>query len=202
MIAVLAAMLLPADGGPRKARRISCANNLKQIGESFRVWSLEHDDKLPMQVSTNKDGTLEFVQSGSAVVHFLALSNYGVEVRWLICPSDEPRCSWHWPKSISNVTDTNVSYFVGLDATLGNPKSILAGDRNWGVNNMPAKPGLLVLTTKSYVGWTDGLHFSNSISGSGGNILSVDGHVEFIKSKELNAGFHDQGLATNHFAIP
>ena len=145
---------------------------------------------------------MEFVRSGSAVVHFLALSNYGVEVRWLICPADEPRCRWNWPKAISDMTDTNISYFVGLDATLGNPKSILAGDRNLGANNTPAKPGLLVLTPKSSVGWTDGLHFSNSISGSGGNILFVDGHVEFLKPKILNADFHDQGLATNRFAIP
>lgn len=230
VIAVLAAMMLPADGGPRKAKRIICANNLNRIGESFRVWSLEHDDKLPMQISTNKGGTLELIQSGSAVVHFLALTssgqafvdrgivtfeqngtnyqklnsytNHGVDPRWLICPSDEPRSSWHWPKSVSDVTDTNISYFVGVDATLNNPKSILSGDRNLQVDNLPVKPGLLVLTPKSSVGWTEGLHFSKSKSELGGNILFVDGHVEYLKPKALNADFQKQGLATNRFAIP
>jgi len=229
VIAILASMLLPTVGGPRMGKRVSCANNLKRIGESFRVWSLEHDDKLPMQVLTNKGGTLELIWSGSTCVHFLALTNsglkfehhdietysqdgtnfqkinsyanYGIEPRLLICPSDE-RSDWRFKRSNSEIVETNVSYFVGLDATLGNPKSILAGDRNLGANNTPAKPGLLVLTPKSSVGWTDGLHFSNSISGSGGNILFVDGHVEFLKPKALNAGFHDQGLATNRFAIP
>ena len=229
VIAVLAAMLVPAGGGKRKGQRINCMFNLKQIDEIFATWSQAHDGKLPMQVSTNKGGTLEFIQSGSACVHFLALTNsglifehrdivsyskdgkdiprinsytnYGIELRLLICPSDE-RSSWSYKHSISDIAETNISYFVGLDATLGNPKSILAGDRNLGPNNAPAKPGLLVLTPKSSVGWTDGLHFSNSISGSGGNILFVDGHVDFLKPKALNAGFHDQGLATNRFAIP
>ena len=228
VIAVLAAMLVPAGGGSRKARRINCANNLKQIDESFRAWSQEHDGKLPMQVSTNKEGTLELIQDGSACVHFLALTNsglifdhrdivtrskdgkdfpginsytnYGIELKSLICPYD--RMMWDWPRSVSDVADTNISYFVGLDATLANPKSILAGDRNLGIDGVPAKPGLLVLAPKLSVGWTDGLHFSNSISGSGGNILFVDGHVEFLKPKALNASFRDQGLAANRFAIP
>jgi len=48
IIAVLFAMLLPADGGPSKAKRINCANNLKRIGESFGAWSLVPDAKLQL----------------------------------------------------------------------------------------------------------------------------------------------------------
>jgi prepilin-type processing-associated H-X9-DG protein/prepilin-type N-terminal cleavage/methylation domain-containing protein len=229
VIAVLAAMLLPPTGGKWKGQRINCMFNLKQIDESFVAWSQMRDGELPMQVSTNKGGTLEFIQSGSACVHFLALTNsglkfehhdietysqdgtnfqkinsytnYGIEPRLLICPSDE-RSDWRFKRSISEIVETNVSYFVGIDATLENPKSILAGDRNLQVNNLPVKPGLLTLTKTSSIGWVNGLHFTNSISSSGGNILFADGHVEYLKPKTLNEDFHNQGLTTNRFTIP
>ena len=229
MIAVLVAMLFPAGGGRRKGQRINCKFNLKQVDESFVAWSQTHEEKLPMQVSTNKGGTLEFLQSGSACVHLLALTNsglmfehrnivtyskdgkdfqsinsftnYGVELKSLVCPSDE-RSSWPYKHSISEIVETNISYFVGIDATLDNPKSILAGDRNLQMDKVPAKSGLLTLTKTSSLGWMNGLHFTNSISGSGGNILFADGHVDFLKPKALNASFRGQVLNTSRFAIP
>ena len=230
VIAILAAMLLPAGGGRRKAMRINCANNLKRIDESFVAWSQNHNGKLPMQVSSKDGGSLDFIQGGSAVVHFLVLTNssqvfvrqsmvsnwqddtnrtkintctnYGIEPRLLACPSDD-RSDWIYHiKSNAELVDTNISYFVGIDAALNNPKSILSGDRNLKVNDMPAKPGLLALTGTTAVGWMNGLHFSNSISGSGGNILFADGHVEYLKPKVLNVDFHSQGLTTNRLAIP
>ena len=107
-----------------------------------------------------------------------------------------------FPWNDAHMTDTNISYFAGVDATLNNPKSILSGDRNLQVDDTPAKPGLLVLAPKSQVGWTEELHYSKSTSTAGGNILFADGHVEFIKSKALNSVFQSQDSATNRFAIP
>jgi prepilin-type N-terminal cleavage/methylation domain-containing protein len=44
MLAILAAMLLPANtGGPRKARRINCVNNLKQISIAYYVWASDNN---------------------------------------------------------------------------------------------------------------------------------------------------------------
>jgi prepilin-type processing-associated H-X9-DG protein len=63
-------------------------------------------------------------------------------------------------------------------------------------------PSLLTLTKKSSVGWANGLHYSDSISGSGGNIAFVDGHVVYLTPKSLNAAFQKLGLGTNRFAIP
>ena len=213
VIAVLAAMMLPAVGGPRMARRIICSNNLKSIDESFVAWSQGHDGKLPMQFSETNGGSMDFISSGSAVVHFLTLTNsklpliergtkffsrdgtnvsepysitnYGLKRDMLVCPSDSSRRDGiYQKKSNAEITDTNISYFVGVDATLNNPKSILSGDRNLRVDNIPAKPGLLALTPKSSVGWTEELHFSKSIANSGGNILFADGHVESPKRND------------------
>jgi prepilin-type N-terminal cleavage/methylation domain-containing protein/prepilin-type processing-associated H-X9-DG protein len=231
IIAVFAAMLLPAGGGSRKARRIICEMNLKQIGENFTAWSQEHQGKFPMQVYAKDGGTLDFIQSGNASVHFLALTNsgltsvhhdinayskdgknyqtinsytnYGIEMKALVCPSDSiRRDSLYSKNSISELVDTNISYFVGADATPNNSKSILSGDRNLQMDSAPVKPGLLELSAKSQVGWTEELHFLKSSSGSGGNILFADGHVEYLKPKNLNSAFHNQPLATNRLCVP
>jgi prepilin-type processing-associated H-X9-DG protein len=91
---------------------------------------------------------------------------------------------------------------VGVNAISNNPNSILAGDRNLEVGGLPAKPGLLDLTLKSRVGWSEELHYKKSTSTAGGNILFADGHVEFLKSKQLNSAFQTLGSVTNRFAVP
>src|SRR5450631_2809380 len=53
IIAILAAMLLPAlAAAKKKAQKINCVNNLKQVGLSFRLWEGDNNDKYPMAVLT------------------------------------------------------------------------------------------------------------------------------------------------------
>ena len=64
IIAILAALLLPAlAAAKRKAQRISCVNDLKQVGIAFRLWEGDNADRYPMAVSTVKNGALENVYS-------------------------------------------------------------------------------------------------------------------------------------------
>jgi prepilin-type N-terminal cleavage/methylation domain-containing protein/prepilin-type processing-associated H-X9-DG protein len=225
IIAILAALFLPTSDGPGKARMIICARNLKTIGNSFTAWSQEHEGKLPMQVSITNGGSMEFIAGGSAVVHFQMLTNSGLELvergikdfirngknayelysitnhgmkrELLVCPSDTSRRhSIYLTNSIAVMVDTNISYFVGLDASLSNPNSILAGDRHLQAGGEPIKPGLFTVTPNLSLGWTKELHPSIQK----GNILFVDGHVEF--SKKPATAFQKQGLGTNHLAVP
>jgi prepilin-type processing-associated H-X9-DG protein/prepilin-type N-terminal cleavage/methylation domain-containing protein len=229
IVAILAAMLLPATGGPRKAKQARCAFNLREINQSLDAWAQTHERKFPMQVSTNIGGTMELILGGETYVHFLTLTNsalkferrvdesyfqdgtnfqrintytnYGIEPRSLICPADS-RSDWRYKYSMSEIVDTNISYFLGLNATKDNSKSILAGDRNLQIDDSAAKSGLSFVGANSSVSWTKELHFSKSASDLRGNILFADGHVEFLKPKNLNSAFHEGNLAANRLAIP
>ncbi len=48
IIAILAAMLWPAlAAAKKKAQKINCVNNLKQVGLAYRIWAGDNSDKYP-----------------------------------------------------------------------------------------------------------------------------------------------------------
>lgn len=59
-IALLAAIFLPALAKSKaRSSRLGCANCMKQIGVAFRSWSIDNNDRLPMQVAvTNGSGPM------------------------------------------------------------------------------------------------------------------------------------------------
>src|SRR5437762_8237243 len=72
----------------RKAQRITCLNNLKQIGVAMRNFADTHNGKFPMEVSVTAGGTREIAGFGVVGPHFLVLSNALSEQRVLHCPFD------------------------------------------------------------------------------------------------------------------
>jgi len=101
IIAILAAMLLPAlAAAKRKAQKINCTNNLKQVGLAFRIWEGDNNDKYPMAVSDASGGAQEFVahSSGTATptaakvecpgMVYMVMSNELSTAKILFCPSD------------------------------------------------------------------------------------------------------------------
>ena len=149
IIAILAALLLPAlAAAKRKAQRINCVSNLKQVGIAFRLWEGDNGDRYPMAVSTLKNGAQERIYSsaGSAVGGygltnvFTVMSNELSTPKILYCPSDNNRTATTNFVAL-NSDSFNMSYFVCGDAMETYPQMILDGDRNIGTAttvNVPA----------------------------------------------------------------
>jgi len=141
IIAILAAMLLPAlAAAKRKAQQISCVNNLKQVGLSFRLWEGDNGDRYPMAVSTTSGGAQETTaENGIAPTAgaicgvtniFLVMSNQLSTPKILYCPSDTLKTQITY---FTNANfQANISYFVNGDATELNPQLLLSGDWNIG----------------------------------------------------------------------
>jgi prepilin-type N-terminal cleavage/methylation domain-containing protein len=153
IIAILAAMLLPAlAAAKRRAQRITCVNNLKQVGLSFRIWEGDNGDKYPMGVSYVSGGAMEYLYttatgSGAAqgqnpIIPFMVMSNTLSTPKVTYCPSDNfhstaptnfnsSYCGCGIPFAADG--GGQCSYFVnGAVTTEQDPQVIMTGDENIG----------------------------------------------------------------------
>jgi len=200
LIAILAAMLLPATTHGGKARIPWCMNNQKQIDLGFIMYAGDNNGKFPMQFSTTNGGTMEFVRSGNVFQHIQKLSQYyGRNTGILVCPSDVER---HAATNFERLNDYNISYSLNADASTNNQSlSILTGDRHLEANGKAVRSGLFVCSTNTVLNWTRELH--NSDRGRAMGVLSfADGHVQLTRKQDLNSFFHSQAFATNWLCVP
>jgi competence protein ComGC len=194
VLILLAALLMPGvTGGKVPASRINCTCNLKQVGLAFRTWALDHNDNYPMNVCVTNGGTLEFVPSGLAYVHFQALSNELSTPRILVCPADSKRI--RATNFTSDFSNQKLSYFVGLEGVQSNFNAFLSGDRNI-TNAQGIRAHVLTLTTNEPFGWT------SQIPVGQGNVGLADGSVQGLSMNALRAHVKFTGLATNRLAMP
>jgi hypothetical protein len=96
----------------RKGQHITCVNNLKQLGLGFHLWSDDHGDRNPFDVSTNEGGVMELVtaQNGlrqNGYLIFQCMSNELTRPLLTICPQD---MSKQGIKDWTSLTESNVSY--------------------------------------------------------------------------------------------
>lgn len=177
ILTLLASMLLPMLAyANKKSARIRCANNLKQIGIAFRLFATAHADGYPMELSTNAGGSKEYVGLVNETYrHFQVMSNELTTPKILVCPSDNRSPA----TSLTALTDTNISYFVGLGADETQPARLLAGDRNLKVNGVIVKGVMVPVQSNDSLGWTKAMH------GSSGNIALTDGSVQSVTANRL-----------------
>src|ERR1035441_5446951 len=176
VIAVLAAMLLPAlASAKKKAQRINCVNNLKQLGLAYRIWEGDNGDKYPMAVFTINSAADTFR-------YFQVMSNELSTPIILVCPADTRTAAPNFVR----LKNQNVSYFVGLDASDAYPQRFLSGDRNI---TGPAAPenGILKLVPGGSVSWTAEIHVNQ------GNLGLTDGSVWQYSNSQLREALQKSG---------
>jgi competence protein ComGC len=127
LIIVVVPMIAPRHDR-RGAVRLNCVNNLKNVGLAARIYSGDHAEQFPWMVSTNfnpdnTSGSLEYVNSPNVFKHLQAMSNELNIPKILVCRSDVRKAA----PDFAALSNTNLSYFVGLDAIKADPQLILSG---------------------------------------------------------------------------
>jgi prepilin-type N-terminal cleavage/methylation domain-containing protein len=224
IIAILAAMLLPAlAAAKRKAQKINCVNNLKQVGLAFRIWEGDNGDKYPMALNSQQGGAQDFIgNAGNAGVPtkgftsvpylYSCMSNELSTAKVLYCPSDSLRqvgsnfvASAAGPVTAGSFNNTMLSYFVCGDANDAYPQMILAGDRNIGTTGTygAAAPAINVNNSSGSIGaavagnlTTYWAWTSGDLHLKGGNLGLTDGSVQTTTVSAQQTAFNN---ATNGY---
>jgi prepilin-type processing-associated H-X9-DG protein len=196
-VVLVLAIWVPHATAKSKVRgtRIHCVSNLKQMALAFRMWASEHEDQFPMHVSWQSGGSKELTLRGWVAPSFWAISNELNSPKVLACPADKKR----WPPftNFASLTDRKISYFLGLDSALSNPQSVLSGDRNLDLNNVPAPAGLVSITDPQTVSWN-----RKSLHQAAGNLAFADGSVQQVNTDRLRKSLEASGSATNTVVVP
>lgn len=114
------------------AMKVTCVNNLKQIGLAIRTWAMDHDGQFPFNVNTNAGGSREFCAVGSdgfdanAALHLQALADVPevVAPRLLTCPKDRARKP---AATFSQLRSENLTYRLrtGTNISETSPEEVL-----------------------------------------------------------------------------
>ncbi len=175
IIAILAAMLLPALKKARDtAKKISCTNQLKQIGLAIQQYASDYEGRLPVHHDTSM-----------GYWHLNAIPPYlgedsSCRYSLLECPNDP--YAW-WLYNNSNVKDSALDPSYGFNGKISNYFPL----------NRVDKPTEKILIGESYHG-PEGRDFSGSYlityltgypvglyprHGNGTNVAWIDGHVSY-----------------------
>ncbi len=165
IIGILAGMLLPAIAQAReRARRTTCMNNLNQLGKGMKLFSMDNSEQYP----TNLTG----------------LASYGMTYKIFICPSDPKRASY-LATTPDYAKDWNMTKFVKDANSYHYVHKYNSGAGELSMSES-ASPSYMLITDKN--GANDTItsdSWGGNHKGEGGNILYVDGSVQWVNGSKL-----------------
>ena len=219
IIAILAGMLLPALNKARlKARTISCASNIKEIGLAVNLYQGDHNEYIPPWAAANETGSGKF--------WMYKLSNYNNRnaAAW-ICPGSPDSAGYSYVKSApdySTLIGRLINYqTIGINAITSN----VNGDRGFYDKYIKGtvikKPSLLIYagdSTGKDAGYynpkngNDGGYMSvfvypdngssyNARHSSGINLLFADGHVNWTSRVQMQNWINVTAQKNVYFCI-
>ena len=193
VVTVLGLVILPAlaNGRPR-SHRVICANNLRQIGLAVQLWSNDHGDDPPWEVTTSNGGTRIHPLAVNTWFQFYWMSNELRSPKILFCPSDSGQPAWNFGNGPdggyvhSSFRNAATSYVLS-HAFERVGSAMIAADRNLGFdgtsggcNRFGPAWEVSARPLSSRFRWNTNLH------NSAGNLLRLDGRVDQISNTMLD----------------
>ena len=203
MVVVLG-LLLPGLPSTRRRRPTAsgyCIMNLRILGTAFRLWGDDNGDHYPMHLVGNpncpqlKPTTSwkgQLMDYADASLYFQAISNELNTPKLVACPSDDRQPATNF----ASLVNSNVSYFVGLDANEEMPKMLLAGDHNVVIKGITVSSGFLGITNTNAVGWSKKIH-NLSV-----NVTMADGSAQKLSVEQLEQAIGETGTNVNRLVFP
>jgi type II secretory pathway pseudopilin PulG len=222
IICFLSVLSLTATSGNKaKAQRISCANNLKEIGIAYRLWAEDNGNLIPSEQPVARGGWKDLLtnanQGTNCWTNYAIMANdLGQSPKLVLCPADDRTSAASW---FSNATSAScpiafnnaaLSYFVGVSANAGAPRSILGGDRNLGSEEKPGadfgfsqeggKGNDVAVPISGPVSWSLKIHSAGKTAGAD-NILLGDGSVEQLSSAKFYRSYLRNAPPTTNWPV-
>lgn len=213
IIAILAGMLLPALGKAKeKAKRTQCLSNQKQVALAFMIYASDHDDRTPLQDAGSVN---QFAIT--ATPNFLGLLQPGIGTNSKTFTCLAARLEWQSPVNAADATDDTI--YIGnavvistttatrRTAQVPNPSRIIAMQESSAPTHVAwLRPSGNNASPRIYTNWhltrdpytypgqpyPFGWEWYSTLHQGGGNLVHMDGHVEFKQATKLTSG--DFGL--------
>jgi hypothetical protein len=189
---VLGGLWLVRESTRPSAKRLGCTSQMRQIGLAFRTWGLDKDGRFPTSVSVTNEGARELAAAGDVSFIFKVMSNELSTTKILVCPNDANRTA---ATNFVALANTNLSYFVNVDAVETNWTVVLAGDRNL-TNRRSANSRFVSVSGATTLGWDKALHHEC------GNLLHADGRVDVLTNGRATISPDTNSAAVNRLAMP